>query len=1542
MRTKIKRCIILLAAVFGMLTPTRGAFAESVDVSTLSDLQGYFSTGGEVRLTEDITISDNVFVTANLTLDLNGHTLNMTDKTIVAHEALLVVEDNSEGQQGKITSTASFVVQVGTSESEGSFTLNSGTIEGQEYYGVRNYGRTTINGGTITALDYVLYNENVTVMNGGLITTSGLALGNYAEGASFMMNGGKIETLGDDIAVSIARPNATFVMNDGVIEALYNNGSGGGGSAIAAFKYTEVTINDGSVSAYSNAVTSNGSASGNSEGTNAKFNVNGGTITSLGGAGIYAPQVAGVTTITGGTIKGQTGIEVRAGHLYVRGGTIISEGEYNVTAGSSGLAVTGAGISVTQHGTAQPIVVEITGGEISGEYPIAKENPLNYDPSIFGQVVIDIKGGKFSGDDLDDVTNNIPRGYTEVETDDDDSIRVVPTNSAGLYLTADMGDSINISGMGNSISTDYSEINVLSNCNAGYDVIMSVSIEDNNLYYDGDDTSEDSFAPIQGSSALSAASNSWGYFLTDNLSYTPTGSDLFSGVPLRSSPVLLKNASSTASQSDINDTFRVYFGVNAGPRLTAGSYKMAEDSSTGRNGTIMYQITASPNCTTLPTEVTFNENLDGNGAEGTDDSLVKIPTSSENILRTDSGTGVTTLVLSDKVPLRNDFAFVEWNTSPSGAGTSYHPNQVLTVGSGEGEISGEITLYAIWEAGCAGATICFDDNGADAGSVSDVTAINGTSVTIPVANISRTGYGFAGWNTKADGSGTNYGPEQNIIMPSSGGLMLYANWVASSGTLQRWAGASSMNVGDVIALTDERDGQVYTVAKLADGNVWTVENLRLDPGSVNFSTLNTNNPTAAFIDEAKHAASSTTLCNGNNAACINKISYNANNLDDTLTQSPTNNDNSSSWYNYGVYYNWYTATAGNGTYEMKTGSAAGDICPAGWHLPTGNNGEFVALNTAVSGSMNKDVALRNYPNNFLRSGDYNASAGTGHGIQGRFWSATASESAKAYRFGYDANSVTPNNTYNKWDAFSVRCVYDGNRIPITDTTISFDEHVDSVIITNATYGNQTITTSGTSVVLVDNETYTITATFESGYTINAWTIDANGQIGANNAVSTTYTVAGGNATLAVSSKVATQTTYTLNYDTGISTDTIPSETETSYNASYTFNVTSFVPVAFGSTLIGWSETSGSTMAEYVAGDPVTITNADPDNVSAVSKTLYAVYLEDTCPAGNICYFGNGADGGTMSNQSASSNASTVLIASNFSRTGYGFAGWVTSENATPYGPNATITTPDLTDAGLKLYAKWIESEGDLQTWNQCSTLAVGSVTALTDTRDNNVYTVAKLQDNNCWMIENLRLDPSAVTITNQNTNSPANGFAAAAEASAPAKSLCTSDGTDCEDKLQYNLNNMNRSLTQSYNGTGNASAWYSYGAYYNWFTATAGNGTYSTTSGDVTGDICPAGWRLPTGNTNGEYNAFNTAINNGATNNDVKWRNYPNNFLYSGEYNGSSRKNGYSQARIWTATANSAAQAYRIGLGSGTVTAKDRAYNKWDAFTVRCIYNNNN
>ncbi len=370
--------------------------------------------------------------------------------------------------------------------------------------------------------------------------------------------------------------------------------------------------------------------------------------------------------------------------------------------------------------------------------------------------------------------------------------------------------------------------------------------------------------------------------------------------------------------------------------------------------------------------------------------------------------------------------------------------------------------------------------------------------------------------------------------------------------------------------------------------------------------------------------------------------------------------------------------------------------------------------------------------------------------------------------------------------------------------------------------------------------------------------------------------------------------------------------------------------------------------------------------------------EVACEAGKICYNPNTTTGlGQMGRQTKTDytgfnnitdGSSVELWAPNFKRTGYGFAGWNTAYDysGTNYGPNQTITAPaDVETNGLSLYAVWIKSAGSLQNWVGCDSLAQGATTALTDERDSNTYAVAKLADGKCWTIENLRLD-NTPELSSANTHDPSlpitniyNADPAQATSSNHLSSTtdptqtawCTSNSSACDDQSMLATNNttlFTNNTTSSYIASSNV---YSYGNYYNWYSATAGNGTYSKSSGNVSGDICPAGWHLPTGGSaSAEFGALDVAMGGTGENQFVpygetasqlaKWRSYPNNFVYSGGVYGSSVYSRGSYGIYWSSSTISSSNAYFLYMGSNmdsSVIGPMYHNSIYEGKTVRCI-----
>lgn len=400
--------------------------------------------------------------------------------------------------------------------------------------------------------------------------------------------------------------------------------------------------------------------------------------------------------------------------------------------------------------------------------------------------------------------------------------------------------------------------------------------------------------------------------------------------------------------------------------------------------------------------------------------------------------------------------------------------------------------------------------------------------------------------------------------------------------------------------------------------------------------------------------------------------------------------------------------------------------------------------------------------------------------------------------------------------------------------------------------------------------------------------------------------------------------------------------------------------------------------------------------------------------------------GTSSTDITASTTEVELIAPNYARSGYGFAGWsedfVADNSSTIYGPNETITieADSLSPNGKILYPVWVASSGDMQEWTGCSGLtaatynsttgkvsaALNQLTALTDTRDGNVYTVARLADGKCWMVENLRLNNEHTTssadivkaqgyYTYPGTGTNYGDFIGLANSedanfaeSTIANSLYSNNGNTTvnigSDEAsyripRYNNNNTNVSinatnsvgttLINSHNASNGFARWQGYGNYYNWPAAIASTNKYSTYSGangsDAAGtSICPSGWELPLGYlstgdiTQGISDAANRvggfsyldrmmggtgnaqSSTEGATQ-SIKWRTFPNNMVFSGNFNNSSAYSRGVNGAYWTRSAfyaqNHSHDAYRSTFSSEGVNPGSYISGKYFALTVRCV-----
>jgi len=220
---------------------------------------------------------------------------------------------------------------------------------------------------------------------------------------------------------------------------------------------------------------------------------------------------------------------------------------------------------------------------------------------------------------------------------------------------------------------------------------------------------------------------------------------------------------------------------------------------------------------------------------------------------------------------------------------------------------------------------------------------------------------------------------------------------------------------------DRRDGNLYEVRKYADGRCWMAQNLKFG----NCASLTGNDFNSYYqisvIDK---------VAPGYYGICRNAAD--GGNYDGYLYNWQAAMNNSTAYYN----------TTFDGRTNGST-EATHDICPLGWHLPTGgNNGEFQKLADAVEGknvpngctSANCPVSwawFRTSGANAWNASGMSAVAGYAYGSslydQGshaNWWSSTVNSASIAYSLYLYSSDIYPQNTYNKYLGFSVRCIQD--------------------------------------------------------------------------------------------------------------------------------------------------------------------------------------------------------------------------------------------------------------------------------------------------------------------------------------------------------------------------------------------------------------------------------------------------------------------------------------------------------------------------------------
>ncbi len=196
-------------------------------------------------------------------------------------------------------------------------------------------------------------------------------------------------------------------------------------------------------------------------------------------------------------------------------------------------------------------------------------------------------------------------------------------------------------------------------------------------------------------------------------------------------------------------------GLTQKPLVIARTPSVSSQNLTGTSPTLQTSII----CETTAVIYTVTYNANGGTGAPTD------PNSPYTA-------GATVTVLSPGSMARTGYTFSGWNTAANGAGTAYVPGATLT-------ITANVTLYAQWTTNQYTVTFNHNYSGATEPYATKSLAYNTSLGANMPGNPVRTGYTFAGWNTKADGTGSAFTSSTLVTAD----ITVYAQWTTNQYTV---------------------------------------------------------------------------------------------------------------------------------------------------------------------------------------------------------------------------------------------------------------------------------------------------------------------------------------------------------------------------------------------------------------------------------------------------------------------------------------------------------------------------------------------------------------------------------------------------------------------------------------------------------------------------------------------------------------------------------------------------------------------------------------
>lgn len=445
----------------------------------------------------------------------------------------------------------------------------------------------------------------------------------------------------------------------------------------------------------------------------------------------------------------------------------------------------------------------------------------------------------------------------------------------------------------------------------------------------------------------------------------------------------------------------------------------------------------------------------------------------------------------------------------------------------------------------------------------------------------------------------------------------------------------------------------------------------------------------------------------------------------------------------------------------------------------------------------------------------------------------------------------------------------------------------------------TNSTTGCEITgLVYNQSYTLTGTLSEGYSFSAWSKSGSGSIADATALTTSFTVGMGTATITASATPNLYTCtkqYRLQNADGTFPDNYTADgTEQVYfgdTCSYSKTVTDYKGSESGTndaeaSTSGTMVVGGLTLSLDLYRNTYGLTvSRNTTYISSASVTTTAVHTVSSTP-----YYRWGQD-----------VSISATAASNSRFTSWSQTVGTTSSFASTTTASTTFTMPK---SVATIYANGETTKVYMQnfTKSMCQSQASSGNVTIYDSRDQEPYTVRYI-NGNCWMTKNLYLGikGSTMDLTSSNTNITGS----------------------------YTLPSASGAKSTSNYGVELVLKKDNY-AFYTFAAATAGT---NPRSGNATQDICPKNWRLPTYS---EYNSLVSIYSNATAITGAPFNAQVTGRVGSGSW---TSVGSVTSGGLWSSTGYDQAYAYYLGYNtypSLNTSVTGREY-RYDGYGIRCV-----